>query len=194
MSDGDFLETYNDELTDALEAFSSLSSLSTVAFDVADELVGLLRRGGKILTCGNGGSALEAQHFASELTGHFKRDRPPLPAIALSVDTAVVTAIGNDYNFQTVFSRQVEALAHPGDCLLAFTTSGTSANVLAAIEAARAKGASSIVFTGGDGGRAATMADRSLIVRATQTARIQEGHLFLVHVICEHIDAAFATN
>ena len=194
MNNGDFLGTYNDELTDAIAAFSSLASLATQAFDVADDLVGLLRRGGKILTCGNGGSALEAQHFASELTGHFKRDRPPLAAIALSVDPAVVTAIGNDYDFQTVFSRQVEALARPGDCLLAFTTSGNSANVLAAIEAAKDKGALSIVFTGGDGGRAAALADSSLVVRATQTARIQEGHLFLVHVICEHIDAAFATS
>jgi D-sedoheptulose 7-phosphate isomerase len=192
MKNGDFLGTYSDELAAALEAFASLGPLLGATGEVAEELVGLLRGGGKILTCGNGGSSLEAQHFASELTGHFKRDRPPLPAIALSVDPAVVTAISNDYNFETVFSRQVEALALAGDCLLAFTTSGNSANVLAAIEAARAKGARTVVLTGGNGGRAAAMADRSLVVGATQTARIQEGHLFLVHVICDHIDAAFA--
>jgi D-sedoheptulose 7-phosphate isomerase len=180
------------ELAEAMRTFSSLTALLAPAREIADAIVATLRAGGKILTCGNGGSALEAQHFASELTGHFKRDRAAAAAVALSADPCLLTAIANDYSYEAVFARQIEALARPGDQLLAFTTSGNSPSVIAAIEAAKARGAESVVFSGGSGGRAAAAADRCLLVAATDTARIQEGHLFLVHLICERIDAALA--
>ncbi len=148
-----------------------------------------LRNGGKLLICGNGGSAADAQHMAAELVNRFIRDRRAIPAIALTTDTSILTSIANDADFSDVFSRQVEALGLSGDVLLAISTSGRSPNIVRAIEAARAAGMKTIALTGGDGGEAARLADLALNVStSTATARIQEAHITAVHVLCEIIE------
>ncbi|MFA5941661.1 MAG: phosphoheptose isomerase [Sinimarinibacterium sp.] len=150
-----------------------------------------LRAGGKVLTCGNGGSAGDAQHFAAELTGRFERERPGLPGIALTVDSSALTAIANDYSFERVFSKQVEALGHAGDVLLAISTSGNSPNVVKAIEAAQAQKLHVIALTGRDGGRMAALlgeADVELRAASSVTARVQEVHILFLHCLCDAID------
>jgi D-sedoheptulose 7-phosphate isomerase len=145
----------------------------------------------KILACGNGGSAADAQHFAAELVGRFERERRELPAIALSTDSSILTAIANDYSYEVIFSKQVRALGHAGDILLGISTSGNSANVIAAIEAAHLKGMSVIAFTGKDGGKIKNIlknSDVHLCVPADRTARIQETHLLLLHCLCDGVD------
>lgn len=145
--------------------------------------------GGRLYTFGNGGSAADAQHLAAEFAGRYRRERRPLPAVALTVDPSVVTCIGNDYAFEDLFSRQVRALAGPADVVLGFTTSGRSPNVVRGLEAAREQGASTVLFAAGDGGDAAAGADLALLVPATTTARAQEMHLLLLHLISEWVDA-----
>ena len=150
-----------------------------------------LRRGAQVLAGGNGGSAADAQHFSAELTGRFERERRGLPGIALSVDTSALTAIANDYSFERVFSKQVEALGRPGDWLLAISTSGSSPNVVRAIEAAQAQGLQVIALTGKDGGRMAAMlrdGDVELRAASSVTARVQEVHIVLLHCLCDAID------
>ena len=145
----------------------------------------------KILACGNGGSAADAQHFAAELVGRFERERRELPAIALSTDSSILTAIANDYSYEVIFSKQVRALGQAGDVLLGISTSGNSANVIAAIEAAHLKGMSVIAFTGKDGGKIKNIlknTDVHLCVPADRTARIQETHLLLLHCLCDGVD------
>jgi D-sedoheptulose 7-phosphate isomerase len=145
----------------------------------------------KILACGNGGSAADAQHFAAELVGRFERERRELPAIALSTDSSILTAIANDYSYEVIFSKQVRALGQTGDVLLGISTSGNSANVIAAIEAAHLKGMSVIAFTGKDGGKIKNIlknSDVHLCVPADRTARIQETHLLLLHCLCDGVD------
>jgi len=150
-----------------------------------------LRQGHKVLACGNGGSAADAQHFAAELTGRYERERPGLPGIALTTDTSALTAIANDYGYADVFSRQVQALGQPGDVLLAISTSGNSGNVLKAMEAARARQMTVIALTGKDGGAMArTLASGDIELRAAHavTARIQEVHILLLHCLCDAVD------
>jgi D-sedoheptulose 7-phosphate isomerase len=145
----------------------------------------------KILACGNGGSAADAQHFAAELVGRFERERRELPAIALSTDSSILTAIANDYSYEVIFSKQVRALGQAGDVLLGISTSGNSANIIAAIEAAHLKGMSVIAFTGKDGGKIKNILNNSdvhLCVPADRTARIQETHLLLLHCLCDGVD------
>jgi D-sedoheptulose 7-phosphate isomerase len=145
----------------------------------------------KILACGNGGSAADAQHFAAELVGRFERERRELPAIALSTDSSILTAIANDYSYEVIFSKQVRALGQAGDVLLGISTSGNSANVIAAIQAAHLKGMSVIAFTGKDGGKIKNIlknSDVHLCVPADRTARIQETHLLLLHCLCDGVD------
>jgi D-sedoheptulose 7-phosphate isomerase len=152
-----------------------------------------LSNGNKILSCGNGGSAGDAQHFAAELVGRFERERFPLPAISLSTDTSIITAIGNDYNFDEIFRKQVQALGQAGDILLAISTSGNSANVTAAVEAALEREMRVVALTGKDGGKLGRMltdADVHINVPHTRTARIQEVHLVAIHSICDGIDVA----
>jgi D-sedoheptulose 7-phosphate isomerase len=152
-----------------------------------------LSNGNKILACGNGGSAGDAQHFAAELVGRFERERFPLPAISLSTDTSIITAIGNDYSFNEIFSKQVQALGQAGDILLAISTSGNSANVLAAAEAALEREMRVVALTGKDGGKLGallTEADVHINVQHSRTARIQEVHLVAIHSICDGIDVA----
>jgi len=152
-----------------------------------------LSNGNKILTCGNGGSAGDAQHFAAELVGRFERERFPLPAIALSTDTSIITAVGNDYSFNEIFSKQVQALGQAGDILLAISTSGNSGNVVAAAEAALEREMRVVALTGKDGGKLGQLlseADVHINVQHTRTARIQEVHLVAIHSICDGIDVA----
>ena len=146
---------------------------------------------GKILACGNGGSACDAQHFAAEMVGRFERERPELPAISLATDTSILTAIANDYTYEQVFAKQVRALGTAGDLLLAISTSGNSGNVIAAIEAARDREMRIVALTGKSGGRIGAMlsaADVELRVPHERTARIQECHLLMIHCLCDAID------
>lgn len=155
-------------------------------------LFNALANDGKILICGNGGSAADAQHFAAEMTGRFERERMELAAIALTTDTSALTAIGNDYGFEHVFSKQVRALGRSGDVLVGISTSGNSANVIEAIKAAHERDMNVIAFTGRDGGKIAAMlrdGDVLLNVPYPRTARIQEVHIVLVHALCDAIDA-----
>jgi D-sedoheptulose 7-phosphate isomerase len=155
----------------------------------AEAIAARLRAGGKVLIFGNGGSAAEAQHFAAELVNGFsRRDRPPLPAIALTTDTSSLTAIGNDRSFDHVFSRQVEALGGPGDAAIALTTSGRSPNIIKALRSARAKGLLAIGLTGNEGGDVAPLVDYLLDVPSCSTPRIQEAHLFILHLIAERLE------
>jgi len=155
-------------------------------------MAGALRTGGKIMACGNGGSAADAQHFAAELLNRFEMERAPLAAIALTTDTSTLTSIANDYAYDQVFAKQVAALGRPGDVLLAISTSGNSPNVLAAMAVARERGVRVVALTGKGGGRMATAIqpnDIHLCVPAERTARIQEVHLLVVHCLCDGIDA-----
>ncbi len=156
-----------------------------------EALAAALRTGRKALACGNGGSAADSQHFAAEIVGRFERERPGLPAVALTVDSSALTAIANDYDFDRVFSKQVEALGNPGDVLLGISTSGNSKNVVEAIRAAQAKGLTVIALTGRDGGAMARMlraGDFHLNVAHPRTMRVQEIHLLVVHCLCEVVD------
>lgn len=152
-------------------------------------LARVLGDGGKLMFCGNGGSAADSQHLASELTGRFIKDRRPLAGIALSTDSSALTCIGNDYAFEQVFARQLQALGRPGDALIAISTSGNSANVLRAVEAAKALGIFSLGLLGRDGGRLAGLCDASIIVPHAVTARIQEAHILIGHTLCGLIEA-----
>jgi len=155
-------------------------------------IVASLTSGGKVLACGNGGSAADAQHFSAEFVGRFERERPELAAIALTTDTSILTAVGNDYAFDAVFSRQVRALGQPGDVLLAITTSGNSSNILAAVEAAHARDMVVIGMTGRDGGKMGHLlreTDVHICVPHPRTARIQEVHILALHCICDGVDA-----
>jgi D-sedoheptulose 7-phosphate isomerase len=152
-----------------------------------------LSNGNKILACGNGGSAADAQHFAAELVGRFERERFPLPAISLATDTSILTAVANDYSYREIFSKQVQAYGQAGDILLAISTSGNSANVMAAIEAALEREMRVIAMTGKGGGAIGKMltdADVHICVPADRTARIQEVHLVTIHALCDGIDVA----
>ena len=147
-----------------------------------------LANGGKLLLMGNGGSAADSQHIAAELIGRFKKERKAIPAIALTVDSSSLTALGNDYGFDTIFSRQVEALANPTDAIIGISTSGNSRNVIRALNLAREIGASTIGFMGNDGGDMKNCVDISIIVPSNDTARIQEVHITVGHIICEIIE------
>jgi len=153
-------------------------------------LTSALKNGHKVLTMGNGGSAADAQHLAAELVGRFLMERKALPAIALTTDTSILTAVGNDYGFDEVFKRQVEALARPGDILVGISTSGNSTNVLRALEAGREIGATTIGLLGRDGGEIGKLVDLALIVPSPDTPRVQEAHLFIIHILCDLVEKA----
>lgn len=157
-------------------------------------LLEVLQSGGKILTMGNGGSAADAQHLAAEFVGRFRIERKALPAIALTTDTSVLTAIGNDYGFDEIFKRQIEALADAGDVVIGISTSGHSVNVEKAMRAARETGCRTIGLLGRDGGRIAPLCDIELTVNAQQTPHIQEAHLVIIHILCELVEQALFAN
>jgi D-sedoheptulose 7-phosphate isomerase len=171
--------------------YAAAEILAKPIADAVSSIVGCITAGGKVLACGNGGSASDAQHFAAEFVGRFERERPGLAAVSLSTDTSILTAIGNDYDFNSIFAKQVQALGAPGDVLLAISTSGNSANVLAAVEAARAKEISVIALTGHTGGKLRallTETDVLICVPHERTARIQEVHILALHCICDAVD------
>jgi D-sedoheptulose 7-phosphate isomerase len=169
----------------------SMDALAKPIAAAAERMVQCLRADGKILACGNGGSAADSQHFSAELLNRFEMERPGLAAIALTTDTSTITSIGNDYDFEQIFSKQVRALGHKNDVLLAITTSGNSKNVLAAVDAAHENGLSVIALTGRNGGKMAEAlqdSDIHICVPAQNTARIQEVHLLSLHCLCDAID------
>ena len=156
---------------------------------LARELAAALKKGSRILACGNGGSAADAQHLAGELVNRFLKERKPYAGLALSTDTSVLTSIANDYGYEQVFEKQVRALGRPGDVLVAISTSGNAESVCRAVQAAKAAGLLTVAVTGGRGGRLAGLADRVLCVASTaSTPRIQEGHQLIIHALCELLE------
>ena len=172
---------------------ASAEKLAGPIADAIDRMVAALAADRKILACGNGGSAGDAQHFAAELIGRFERERPELAAIALTTDSSILTAVANDYRFEEVFARQVRGLGQAGDVLVAISTSGNSANVISAIRAAQERGMVVVALTGKGGGRMGALlreGDVHLCVPHERTARIQEVHLLMIHCLCDGIDSA----
>jgi D-sedoheptulose 7-phosphate isomerase len=175
------------EHQDCVAALAQAAGLVEAA---ADLLTRTLRQQRKILICGNGGSAADAQHFAAELIGRFEREREAWPAVALTTDTSILSAIGNDYGFDNVFARQVEGLGRSGDTLIAISTSGNSENVLRAVASAKHKGMKTVGLLGGDGGSLAAEVDHAVVVESPRTARIQECHLLILHFWAMYIERA----
>jgi D-sedoheptulose 7-phosphate isomerase len=168
---------------------NQLESIFPIISDVADELRACLARGGKILLMGNGGSAADSQHIAAEIVGRFQKERRGLPAIALSTDTSIITSIGNDYGYDYIFARQIEALCLPEDVVIGITTSGNSKNVVMAIEVANSLGATTVGLTGGTGGELSSLCKFNMIVPNNETARIQEAHILIGHSLCALLEA-----
>jgi D-sedoheptulose 7-phosphate isomerase len=169
--------------------------LAAPVAECALKLIDALQKGHKLLIMGNGGSAADAQHFAAEMVGRFLMERKALPAIALTTDTSILTAVGNDYGFDDVFKRQVEALAKPGDVLIGISTSGNSTNIKRALEAGQDAGVITIGLLGRDGGEIASKTDFNLTVSSLETPRIQEAHLVIIHILCDLIEKGlFAPN
>ena len=184
------MASHFDDAIDTLKASSK--ELAQPLSDAVDLLFASLANDGKILACGNGGSAADAQHFIAELVGRFERDRLPLAGVALNTDASIMTAVGNDYGFDTIFERQVNALGQPGDVLVAMSTSGNSPNVIRSIEAAHDREMSVVALTGKGGGQIADLlydSDIHLCVPHDRTMRIQEVHIVLLHALCDGIDA-----
>lgn len=178
-------------LSESAALFGKLAADAAMAdtiADVANSCISALNAGNKILFAGNGGSAADSQHLAAELVGRFGYDRPGLPAIALTTDTSILTAIGNDYGFDQIFSRQVQALGRPGDVLIGYSTSGNSANVLAAFDAAKRLGIFTVGMTGNKGGLICGQSDCLVEVPSPITAQIQEAHIAIGHIICDMIE------
>lgn len=167
---------------------ASVDALAPAIARAGSVLAACLRGGGKLLVCGNGGSAADAQHFAAELVGRFLIERRALAAIALTTDTSILTALGNDYGFDLIFARQIEALACPGDIVIAISTSGNSPNLLLAVDKARSLGCTTIGLLGRDGGKTAAGVDLPLIVPVDETPRIQEMHELIVHILCDLVE------
>jgi D-sedoheptulose 7-phosphate isomerase len=167
-----------------------LATHAPIIAAMAEALVDCLRTGGKVLLAGNGGSAADAQHLAAELVNRFLRERPALPAIALTTDTSILTATANDRAFEEVFSRQVEALGRPGDILFLLSTSGRSPNLHRAVPAGRARRMAVLALLGGDGGGLPPLCDAALVVPSTLSPRVQEVHILVGHIICEAVETA----
>ena len=178
---------------ESIETKRRAIAMADAISESANQLIAALRAGNKVLICGNGGSAADAQHFAAELVGRFEREREPLPAIALTTDSSMLTAWSNDYGFETVFSRQVAALGQPKDVLVGISTSGESPSVLRAMEEAGRRGMARIALTGRSGGRLVAIPDVcALVVPAEQTSRIQEVHITIIHIWARLIEEALA--
>jgi len=182
----DLIKLRGSEVSKLIERFCT-EEAETIQW-IADSMVNSLRAGGKILIAGNGGSAADSQHFAAELVNRFLMERRPLPAVALTTDTSVLTSISNDYSFEQIFSRQVEALGREDDVLLALSTSGTSPNILKALERANAQAMVTIGMTGADCERMAPLCDIYVSVPETRTPRVQEVHNLILHIICEIVE------
>ncbi len=181
---------FQSNLSEHQDLFERLAPLAGGIAQAGELLGAALARGGKVLLCGNGGSAADSQHIAAELTGRFIRDRRPLAAVALTTDTSALTSIANDYSFDEVFARQVSAFGARGDCLIGISTSGNSRNVIKAAEAARGIGMRIIGLLGRDGGALRALCDVAIVVPSESTARIQEAHGFIGHTLCGLIESA----
>jgi len=182
------MSQFQSSLSSALETFQALAPLEQTLEKAAMLAGDALLAGNKLMFCGNGGSASDSAHLATEFTCRFKEDRRPYPAMAFTVDAGLITAIGNDYEFAEVFSRQVAAFGKPGDVLIVLTTSGKSRNILSALEEARRHSVKTIAFLGKSGGFTKGAADVELIVPGSETARVQEAQKFLLHVLCEIVE------
>ncbi|CAN5601956.1 MAG: D-glycero-beta-D-manno-heptose 1-phosphate adenylyltransferase [Pyrinomonadaceae bacterium] len=180
-------------LSQHIDVFQTIAEFnSSVINECAELIIETFKNGSKLLLCGNGGSAADAQHIAAEFVGRYETERKALPAIALTTDTSALTALSNDYSFERIFARQVEALAREGDCMIAISTSGNSPNVIAAVMTARARGCRVIGMTGAKGKKLASLCDACIIVPSERTARIQEAHITIAHIWCEMVDAAIS--
>jgi len=186
------MSNFANALQESMAVLASLEELEPALLSAADKCAACLNAGGKLLICGNGGSAAEAMHLVGELVGRYKLNRAPMAAISLGTDPALTTCIGNDYSYDEIFSRQVQGLGRRGDLLIVFTSSGRSPNVIHALKAAREMGIESVAFLGKDGGPALPLADEALVVRHNDTARIQEGHQFLMHSLMDLLEVAVA--
>lgn len=183
------IENLTAALAEHQEVMAKLAKLIPDISKVANEMRACIARGGKILLMGNGGSAADSQHIAAEIVGRYKKERRGLPAIALTTDTSILTSVGNDYGYDYIFARQIEALCSPQDLVIGLTTSGNSANVVRAIETAKEIGAVTVGMTGGTGGKLATLCDFNLIMPSSDTPRIQEAHIFIGHSLCDLLEA-----
>jgi D-sedoheptulose 7-phosphate isomerase len=181
---------FSESLEELRAVLATSLALEPAVNATGEAILSSLRHGGKLLTCGNGGSAADALHLAEELVGRYRVERRALPAICLNSDVTALTCIANDYGYNAIFARQVEALGRPGDVLVGFSTSGNSANVLAAFAAAKARGVITILLSGKDGGQARAHCDHALVVPSATTARIQEVHTLILHQWLEAIDDA----
>lgn len=181
-------KVFDQALAEHLAVIQALTTQRPMLDLIAVKMSSAILSGKKVLWCGNGGSAADSQHLAAELVGRFRRERRGLASIALTANASILTAIGNDYGYEHVFRRQIEALCAEGDVVVGLSTSGDSQNVCAALEAARDLGAFTVAFTGENGGRAAEIADITLRIASKDTARIQEGHILCGHMICDWIE------
>lgn len=181
-------DLFQKNVSDQIAVLQKLQALTEVVNQAGQLAVEALQSGGKLMFCGNGGSAADSQHLAAELTGRFIKDRRPLAAVALSTDTSALTCIGNDYSFDEIFARQVKGLARAGDLLIGISTSGNSRNVIRAVEEARAAGVKVVGFLGRDGGKLREMCDVAIVVPSDVTARIQESHILIGHTLCGLIE------
>jgi D-sedoheptulose 7-phosphate isomerase len=176
-------------IADHQAMFEKLEDLIPQIIQVANELKACINRGGKILIMGNGGSAADSQHIAAEIVGRFKKERRGLAAIALTTDTSIITSVGNDYGYDYIFARQIEAICRPEDVVVGITTSGNSQNVLAAIEQANSLGAATVGLTGGTGGKMTELCKYNLVMPSNDTARVQEAHIFVGHSLCDLLES-----
>ena len=183
--------TFEKSLEETIRTLEALKEIRPAINEASKLILGTLKNGGKLLVAGNGGSAAEAAHLATELTGRYAKKRKALPALALSSDGSLLTCIGNDYGFEQVFSRQIEGLARAGDLVIVLSSSGNSANIIEALNTAKTLGIQSLAFLGREGGKAKGLATCDLIVPGNSGAAAQEAHLFLIHHFCELIDQAF---
>jgi D-sedoheptulose 7-phosphate isomerase len=184
------MKVFSEALAELSLVLASCTALNDAVDRAGNAILSSLQRGGKLLTCGNGGSAADALHLAEELVGRYDADRRALPAVCLNADVTALTCIANDYGYDRVFSRQVEALGRPGDVLVGFTTSGNSPNVLAAFRVARDLGVTTVFLGGKNGGAAKNLCDHEIIIPSFTTARIQEVHTLILHQWLEAVDAA----
>ncbi|MDP3073875.1 MAG: SIS domain-containing protein [Opitutaceae bacterium] len=185
------MPSFDASLAETIRTFQALATIRPQIDRAGELMLATLRRGGKLLICGNGGSAAEAGHFSTELVGRYAKTRRSLPALALSADGSLLTCIGNDFGFETVFARQIAGLAQRGDLVVVLTSSGNSTNIIAALHEAKKLGLESVAFLGRGGGQCRDLATCDLIMPGESGAAAQEAHLFLIHHFCRLIDAAF---
>lgn len=185
----DYIDYLKGEHAEHLKMFEALAPLFPLISDIGIAMQTCIKQGGKVLLMGNGGSAADSQHIAAEIVGRFKKDRKGLPAIALTTDTSILTSVGNDYGYEEIFARQIEALCTELDLVIGITTSGNSANVVNAMNRAKSIGAKTVGLTGGSGGKLTAICDHNIIVPSDVTARIQEAHIFIGHCLCEILES-----